>query len=436
MHPSRPLSGPTNSLNPHDPPHDSPPSFIQPHPGDQPATDWYYPPADDTPAASSSSSMIGPTSTFYNPDDAALQHRSGHEYQQWLDTYGAQPQQAQQIDFQPYSRAAAPPQQEIQNPYDFMQGQYPSSSSLSQYAGSTTGTVTQATVNDSSYFQTTDMYPTAYHADLITATSTSTSSGRPYIHIPTPLNPCINNKQQQQRQQQQQQQQQQQEQQQQQQQQQHQQQQRRPQHPQQLQQQQPQHNRPFPAPQRRPQAPRPAREKPPQPPQFQQAPPLTFLTQRSQVPQTSTAIPQAPSRNVEATYPSKNPVTAAVPTFSPFQYTPPQAGGSKPGPSQTQPAPSVAPPKRTNVTTEPASQPSAPAPAAKLPTPERVSAKRKRAKKNESPEWSGFQSRGDASDSESDDDDGSGLGMSGGIGVGLSGLGVIGRGKREKGSRL
>ena len=62
--------------------------------------------------------------------------------------------------------------------------------------------------------------------------------------------------------------------------------------------------------------------------------------------------------------------------------------------------------------------------------------KRKRARKNESPEWSGFQSRGDQSDSESDDDDGSGLGMSGGIGVGLSGLGVIGRGKREKGSRL
>ena len=126
-----------------------------------------------------------------------------------------------------------------------------------------------------------------------------------------------------------------------------------------------------------------------------------------------------------------------MPTFSPFQYTPPiaQAGGSKSGPSQTQPA-RVAPPKRTNVATEPASQASAPAPAVKVPTPARVGVKRKRAKKNEIPEWSGFQSRDDPSDSESDSDDGSGLGMSGGIGVGLSGLGVIGRGKRDKGSRL
>lgn len=83
---------------------------------------------------------------------------------------------------------------------------------------------------------------------------------------------------------------------------------------------------------------------------------------------------------------------------------------------------------------DPASQP--PAPTFKVSTSEKVGTKRKRARKNESPEWSGFQSRGDASDSESDDDDGSGLGMSGGIGVGLSGLGVVGRGKREKRSRL
>jgi hypothetical protein len=126
-----------------------------------------------------------------------------------------------------------------------------------------------------------------------------------------------------------------------------------------------------------------------------------------------------------------------VPTFSPLQYTPPvpQASGSQSGPSQSQPAP-VGPAKRTNVTTEPPSQAPASASTVKGATPERVGVKRKRPKKNESPEWSGFQSRGYPSDSESDDDDGSGLGMSGGIGVGLSGLGVIGRGKREKGSRL
>jgi len=94
------------------------------------------------------------------------------------------------------------------------------------------------------------------------------------------------------------------------------------------------------------------------------------------------------------------------------------------------------PAKRIDVITEPPSQAPASASTIKGATPERVGVKRKRAKKNESPEWSGFHSRGDQSDSESDDDDGSGLGMSGGIGVGLSGLGVIGRGKREKGSRL
>ena len=391
--------------------------------------------------------MIGPTSTFYNPDEASLQQRSGHEYQQWLDTYGAQPQQTQQIEYQPYSHGP-PPQPEIQNPYDYIQGQYSSSSSLSQYAGSTTGTVTQAPVNDPTYFQTTDIYSPQYRADLLTTTNTSTSSGsspeqghlyhtstpesthHSYSNTPDPVY------QQQQQQQQQQQERQQQQRQQQQQPQPQQQQQPQPQ-PQPHQRQQQQHSRPFPVPPQRPQAPRPTQQKPVQPPQFQQAQPLTFLRHRSQISQSSTAVPQAPSRNAEATYPSKNPVTAAVPTFSPLQYTPPvsqvpQASGSEPGPSQTQPAPA----KRTNVIMKSPSQVPPSASTVKGATPERVGVKRKRVKKNESPEWSGFQSRGDLSDSESDDDDGSGLGMSGGIGVGLSGLGVIGRGKREKGSRL
>ena len=147
-----------------------------------PSDVWYsnYPPSaaqvevDKTPHPPdiSASSMIGPTSTFYSPEDTSLQQDLDHsQYQQWIEGYGPQQQQNQQIQ-QHY------PQQMVYDttyhdslhvpiplPYQFTQPQYETSSSLSQYDGSTTGTVTQSNVGqnrDNSYQLQSNVYPQVY----------------------------------------------------------------------------------------------------------------------------------------------------------------------------------------------------------------------------------------------------------------------------------
>ncbi len=113
----------------------------------------------------------------------------------------------------------------------------------------------------------------------------------------------------------------------------------------------------------------------------------------------------------------KNSNAVTVPTA--HRFMPPNTTGPA-GPSQPKPA-QTGPIKRPTVNIGPA--------------PTHAGAKRKKIRKSDSPEPPYGGEEG-ATDSDSDDYDESGLGMSGRIDIGLSGLGVVGRGKRERGSRL
>ena len=116
--------------------------------------------------------MIGPTPAFYNPEDTSLQQGLDHgQYQQWIEGYGPQQQQNQQTQHHypqqmvydtSYHGSLDVP---IPLSYQFTQPQYQSSSSLSQYDGSTTGTVTQSNVVqscDNSYQGQSNVYPQVY----------------------------------------------------------------------------------------------------------------------------------------------------------------------------------------------------------------------------------------------------------------------------------
>ncbi|KAF9039280.1 hypothetical protein BJ165DRAFT_378401 [Panaeolus papilionaceus] len=97
-----------------------------------PGGQWYYnPPAGqvdqtkNTQPVQSSSTMIGPTSTFYNPSDNLHGREEHGPYQQWLDGFnsGAQSQ----------SHAQATPFQS-QGSYQYLPEQYAPPSSMTQYA--------------------------------------------------------------------------------------------------------------------------------------------------------------------------------------------------------------------------------------------------------------------------------------------------------------
>ncbi|KAF9467566.1 fungal-specific transcription factor domain-containing protein [Collybia nuda] len=104
-----------------------------------------------TSSNTSASYMIGPTSTFYDPETIAQQQIDSHaQYQQWVSTYGGQQQQVQ-----PQQRRVVPnfqqsqgqiyhhePPAQLQNQYNFVQGQYTPPTSISHYAESETGTAT------------------------------------------------------------------------------------------------------------------------------------------------------------------------------------------------------------------------------------------------------------------------------------------------------
>lgn len=174
----------------------------------------------------------------------------------------------------------------------------------------------------------------------------------------------------------------------------------------------------------------------------QQSPqPVRFAASRNppeQAPQPSQPIPTstqgpavapsvAPQWNTEGNF---QPKKAAAASTVIHQYVPPSSANfvtAKAGPSQPKPPPV------TNAPLKRATAPSAAEENVNASPGNKTSAKRKRFKKNESPELGTYGGGDSESDSEEDFD---GLGMSGRIEVGLGGLGVVGKGKKDKGPRL
>lgn len=371
--------------------------------------------------------MIPPTSSYYNPDDIH-QNDSQGQYQQWLDSFNGQQQQQQQQQVE-YSSAYRRPtlpapigQQSSQNPYTFMQGQY-GTTSMGQYAASTSETITQATVSNPSTYQsqTTDMYSTFY-PDMLSMTNNSSASSPENAHsyhtsTPESTSHSYSNTP----------------------------------DPVYQQQQFNQHQQPAQLPSR------PIEQKTnlsTQSSQFLHPQTARYLPQRS-TPEFGTpasnsnasshASSLSPPPNAwtsETVYPTKKPVTSTggrQPQQPKVRDS--QASAGKAGPSQIN-AVTAAVAKRPDVSAKPTiAQASPPRASRSAPVAAAAAgAKRKRAKKDDGPEWSNHGSgyaAGDASDSESDDDDDeSGLGRSGPIGVGLDGLGVVRREKKENRSRL
>ena len=384
---------------------------------------WYYPPADTSAKNSSTPAapMISPSSTFYNPNDAALHEQTSRDhqsrqYQQWLDAnYGQQQSTSFHSTYQATNLVSGS-QQDLQgNPYSsLLQGHFAAPHSMSQYGGSTSATITQSTMggidgmsNATTYHDPAgDMYST-YFPDLLSINgspastpehgsaypaSNADSTRNSYTNSPDPLY-------QQQQQQQ----------------------------PQQQQQQQhreierfaQQANHRGPThPARQP--PRKANNIPRQQAPIQYNPPdaVAQPPQSTNLPTSQpTSLSPHPKAWINGGYQSKNSNAVAVPTT--HRFMPPNTTGPA-GPSQPKPA-QTGPIKRPVVNTAPA--------------PTHAGAKRKKIRKNDSPEPPYGGEEG-ATDSDSDDYDESGLGMSGRIDIGLSGLGVVGRGKRERGSRL
>ncbi|KDR72903.1 hypothetical protein GALMADRAFT_142614 [Galerina marginata CBS 339.88] len=375
---------------------------------------WYYSGSDDkgTPqlASTSSSSMIGPTSTFYNAEDNSVPH-TDQQYQQWLASYNGHPQQQQAQFTSPYQRDAPPTGATQQNPYNYLQGSYASSNSLSHYAGSTAGTVTQANAGGldpvGHTYQTGDMYP-AYYPDLLSAANSSSASSPEHGNAyPTSTSHSYTNS------------------------------------PDSVYQEQAKHQQVFTQQQQQHQQPRQAHTKsnlPAQSSQFLQ-PPARYLPQRNTSSEHGSQAPHSnpPSLHSSSLSPPPNSWSNKPVYSNKSQAQQPQfkvtstASTSNAGPSQTNPVTITGQVKRTaGVPTVQASPPRANGSAAA-----QAGAKRKRVKKSETVEWSSYGGEV-ASDSDSDyDDDGSGLGMTGGIGIGLGGLGVVGKGgKRERRSRL
>lgn len=364
--------------------------------------------------------MIAPTSTFYNPEDTSLQPDLGHvQYQQWVEAYSLQQQQQQQQQDQQNQQSQHHySQQMVYDPnyhggtslhasisqinpsYTFTQPQYESSSSLSQYDGSTTNTVTQSNAGQiqhplSSYQgQSNGMYPQVY-SELISmqqsavSTPERTPEGANYSYS-TPPNQGPQQTLSQQSQQSQQQQ---------------------------------------------------VRRKPPvQPSKVQQpeshahrfvAHPSSSESRQhtSSNPSSSHPSPLTPSTTVwnsEPGYSNPKPKEKANNRAQSSLRVPSTKTGSR-----SQNAPSA----KTNslnliqfipTTSRVSESNPLSSPTGTSFVPEKTGHKRKRAKKNEPAQWSGT---GEESDSDSEDDEG------GGISVGMGGLGVVGK-RGTKGSRL
>ncbi|KAF9443389.1 hypothetical protein P691DRAFT_416210 [Macrolepiota fuliginosa MF-IS2] len=155
----------------------------RPHPSSLESNNWFYAaqqlptstlPQHPVTGSSVSSSMIGPTSTFYDPNNS-LQPQTdadSHPYQQWINTYNEQ---------QNYGREV--------NPYpNFLHGYSPT-----QYAGSIADTITPSATNlYRQPSQQDDLYTSYYTSELlnatgsVTATTASTPDSRQAYQHPTP----------------------------------------------------------------------------------------------------------------------------------------------------------------------------------------------------------------------------------------------------------
>ncbi|KAF9560575.1 hypothetical protein CPC08DRAFT_468870 [Agrocybe pediades] len=365
--------------------------------------------------SSSSASMIGPTSTFYNPEENANQplHTEQGQYQQWLDNCrDNQQQQPQQLGYDSYRQGPAP-QLNAQNPYrSYLQGAYRPSRQTTHYTGSNAGTVTQAPGGSlvtsgqiSSYQTQNDAYSPFYEALSLNPSLTTTPE---HYSTPEPANQSYTASP----------------------------------NPMYHQQQQPLYNQQHQQPNMTPNA-EPNQSTSAQTGQFLRPQPAQYL-QRNQPEQGSRV-----SSNTYPTAPSSHSVSPPANVWG-NETNYPQFGllDSQPrtAPSRTSAAPFGKRPAvnaaetksfNNNVSGPAATTSAAPAAASSSQT----SLKRKRVRKNDMPEGKfsqeGYGGQDSDSDSYDDEDDGTGLGMTGGIGVGLGGLGVVGKGgKRNNRARL
>ena len=377
-----------------------------------PSNVWYYPPSSASTAQVtvdvnknrqlpdiSASSMIGPTSTFYNPEDTSLQQGLDQgQYQQWIEGYGPQQQQNQQTQHH-YSQQMVYDTSyhgglhvPIPLSYHFTQPQYESSSSLSQYDGSTTGTVTQSNVGqnrDNSYQGQSNMYPQVYPEIMAMKQSAASTPEQ----IPEVVNRSYSTPSSQ----------------------------------------GPQQN---PSQQSRQQQ---VRRKPPRAPQAQQnhahrflAHPCSseFTSSNPSSSHSSSLTPPSIVWNTEPGYSIPKPnENANHGGQSSFRVPSSNSGSSRPPTSQNTPAATNSPNPFPTTSGVLGSSPRTSPPRTNESTfaPEKTGRKRKRGKKNEPAQLSGG-----GSDSDSEEDEG----MTGGISVGMGGLGVVGKGTGTKGSRL
>jgi len=376
--------------------------------------------------------MIGPTSTFYNPDDRQQQQSDEQaQYQQWLDSYSTGQQQSQHLGYSSTFRREVEPQQAHQSAYNFIQGAFPSSAAGSQYDGSNAGTVTQAAIgslssstNDVSSYQTqtNDLYSSFYPDPMSISNSVVTTPEHNSYSTPEPAT--------------------------------------QPQSysvsPDPVYQQQMHHGKSYDQQQHQANSSRRIVSNPSLPAQSgqflpPQVPGARYVQRNpSEQGNRTSSYANAPSSqssslspppNVwsnETNFPGKNTSASDQPSHQ-FGVLDSQPAAGKAATSQSRPNASHL--KRPNVNATVNARPNAGQPsgsaaiAATASSTSQASLKRKRAKKNEiaetQPSHGGYADHDSDSDSYDDDDDGTGLGMTGGIGVGLGGLGVVGRGGRR-----
>jgi hypothetical protein len=341
--------------------------------------------------------MIGPTSTFYNPEDTSLQQGLDHgQYQQWIEGYGPQQQQNQQTQHH-Y------PQQMVYDTsyhgghhvpiplsYHFTQPQYESSSSFSQYDGSTTGTVTQSNVgqnHDNSYQEQSNVYHQVYPEIMAMKQSVASNPER----IPEGVNRS--------------------------------------------------HSTPSSqsqGPQNHPSQPSRQRRKLPRAPQAQQTHAHKFLahpsssefTSSNPSPSHSSSLIPSLVWSTEPGYSNPKPIENAFHGVQPsFRVPSSNSGSSRPPTSRNTPTTTNSPNPYPTTSGVLGSSPRTSPPRTNDLTsiPEKTGHKRKR-RRNEPAQLSGG---GGDNDSDSEEDEG----MAGGISVGMGGLGVVGKGT-GKGSRL
>ena len=396
----------------------------------------------------SSSSMIGPTSSFYTAEGGAIGAVDSHaQYEQWLGAYATQqqhqtqqqqsagmPQMTMHTSYGASSSVQAPRPDQAAAAFDFLQTQFPPTSAMAQYIGSSANpgnpTTVQSGIGGLETIGAATSYPThadifsPFYPDLQSVTGSSSSSpdqGALSYHTSTPDSTIHTYS-----------------------------------------------NVSDPGYQQQRAQPQPSFSSP-QPPQLQQLPQQPIQAPRSTHPRQRTSsrtnprntIPSQKASQFQQQHPpqsrfpvQQSPAKAAL--VMPSQSNPSLSHSSSLGPQgvswkgdlrYSQGSPATQPFYQVTATNLPAAATTSQAgtgsqhrvtSAASTQGSEsgslssrKVSSKRKRQKRNDVQEASNL------SGMDSDEDDETGFGMSGGISVGMGGLGVLGKGgKREKSGRL